>query len=517
MKIWVVLLAMFTLGFAQEESQTLKLAVVPIPEPEMSHLEPSVQDQLRKARKVIDETDKNNKEKMAAAYAELGAIYLAYGLKEPSEACYENSLLYNSESFESNYSMGYLLQSVGRYHQAISHYLKAKERRDNPEANYLLNLRLGECYFKLNQFSHARTAYETAFELNPEGPSVLARLGALAVEEKRYNAAVRYLEPALKKQPEANRLHYLLAMAYRGLGKMDIAREHLSKRGDVGIQPPDPFTQRLDQLVEGYRVHMLTGRIAFNAGRYKEAAVDFEKAAGANPNKPGAFINLGTTLAKLKKYKKALKQFQRASELDPKNLTAHFNLGILYHQMQQYEKAIGHFQSYLKINPQDYQVHLHLANTFVKVKKFQLALGHYKLALKLQPQSTKAVMGIYSLFYLAKQYKEALAVLDEMYSRYPHNPVIVHNLALLLSTSPDRKLRDGKRALKIASDLFKREPYYTSAQAISMAYTELGDIKKALQWIQTALQLAKKSNQPTRVIKSLKNQKKSLESAGSHP
>jgi len=68
----------------------------------------------------------------------------------------------------------------------------------------------------------------------------LARLGELAVVEKQYQTAVYFLTLALQRLPDANRLHYSLGLAYRGLGDKEKARAHLAKRGSVGVKTPDP-------------------------------------------------------------------------------------------------------------------------------------------------------------------------------------------------------------------------------------------------------------------------------------
>ena len=41
--------------------------------------------------------------------------------------------------------------------------------------------------------------------------------------------------------PEVTRLHYPLALAYRGLNDRAKAEEHLAKAGQVGLKPPDPL------------------------------------------------------------------------------------------------------------------------------------------------------------------------------------------------------------------------------------------------------------------------------------
>src|SRR5206468_11225555 len=48
------------------------------------------------------------------------------------------------------------------------------------------------------------------------------------------------------------------------------------------------------------------------------------------------------------------------------------------------------------------------------------------------------------------QFAEAAAVLTRAVQRYPEDIDLTHNLARLLSTAPDVRLRDGQRALRLA-------------------------------------------------------------------
>jgi tetratricopeptide (TPR) repeat protein len=138
---------------------------------------------------------------------------------------------------------------------------------------------------------------------------------------------VTYLEAALRAVPAANRLHYNLAMAYRGLGEMEKAKAHLERRGTVGLRPPDPLVDELQELTLGERVHLVRGRMAFAAERYGEAAALFQEAVDADPTSVRSRVNLGTALARSGDREGALAQYRKALELDPTMVEAWVNLG----------------------------------------------------------------------------------------------------------------------------------------------------------------------------------------------
>lgn len=484
-----------------------KDSLIPVPNPLLDHLEKAVSQQLLERRQEVDALAKKptvNREQLAQAYGELGQLYHAYELSETAEACYRNALTLDPSNLEWQYSLGYLLQSVGRFSEALDLYQGMEISEQNLQLAYLVYIRIGECYRSLNQPDQAKRTIEAAFRINPEGPAVLARLGEVAVAEKRYDDAIKYLVSALEKQPDANSLHYPLGMAYRGAGDMEKARYHLSKRGMVGVQPPDPVKSRLKKLVTGHWTHILAGRLAFSAGRYTEAVESFQKAIKADPAAPGARVNLGAALVELKQYQQAITQFEAALKLAPDNAAAHFNLGMMYGSMGNYKKTIEHLQVVVKQNPKDSGAHLALANAFRVEQRLEKAIEHYKAALDLDPGLTWAWVDMSASLVSVGQHAEALRVLEDAYARMPHIGPIAHALAHLLAASPDLDKRQGDRALDLAMKVFKAVKNYEHARTVAIAYAELNKCSKAVEWIKKAIELAANSNQPSSVLEVLK-------------
>lgn len=464
--------------------------LVEIPTPQLEHLEQAVSQQLRQAHRMIEavtHTEAASRQQRGQAYGELGQMYHAYELNDAAEASYRNALALDPQNFKWNYSLAYLLQGMGRYSEALAFYQRALNVR-SPFS--LVHVRMGECYRYLNQPLQAKEALETALNLNPGDPAIQARLGEIALEERNYEAAVQLLTSALRNQPDANKLHYSLAMAYRGLKDMKQARLHLAKRGIVGLQPHDPLKNRLAQLITGYRVHLLSGRLAYGAGRYAEAAEEFKKAVDADPEQPAARINLGTCLGHLRRYRDAVAQFREALRLAPDNITARFNLGAMLAHLGDYDSAIDQLRIVVKAQPNDARAHLILAEVLRSERRFGEAFSQYKTALKLDTGLTTAWLAISNMLINADQYEEGLQVLEEAHQRMPHNGLIVHALARLLVALPKPELRDGQRAKDLATKVYQAVQTYEHAGTLAMAYAEIDDCDGAAKWQELAIEMA---------------------------
>ena len=79
------------------------------------------------------------------------------------------------------------------------------------------------------------------------------------------------------------------------MGNRDKAEAHLVQQGTVGLRVADPLVERLVEIVQGTRVHMIRGKLALEAKRYVEAAGEFRRAIEADPESVSAYVELELT------------------------------------------------------------------------------------------------------------------------------------------------------------------------------------------------------------------------------
>ena len=242
------------------------------------------------------------------------------------------------------------MSGKGNAQEAINYYDAARQLRPD----YLpVFVSLGNIYLQLNRLDEAEANFKRALEINENIAAAQYGLGQAALSKRSYADAARYLEKALSLAPESNRLHYALAMAYRGLGKMDQAQSHLALSGTVGVRVSDPLVDGLQDLIKGARLHLIRGRTALEARRFSEAADQFRKAVAAQPDNLPAHFNLGAALTQTGDLPGAVEQFEETLRLDPNHPNAHYNLGLLLAQANRHEEAIKHLRSAVNDEPTD--------------------------------------------------------------------------------------------------------------------------------------------------------------------
>jgi Flp pilus assembly protein TadD len=80
---------------------------------------------------------------------------------------------------------------------------------DNPETNLALgNLRLAQ-----GDRSGAKSYYRAALQADGKHKSVLSNLGVLALEERRWDMAIKFFRSSIQSDPADAKTHYLLARA----------------------------------------------------------------------------------------------------------------------------------------------------------------------------------------------------------------------------------------------------------------------------------------------------------------
>lgn len=453
--------------------------LVAVPLPDLARLEESVAKQIQAFLDSFEQSaaeTAGSTESLAEAYSTLGQLYHAYELNEAAECCYVNAIRLTPKDPRPYHLIATLYQQAGQLTHAETYFgLDIKLSPDNVPAM----VRLGTAQLQMNQLTEARDSFERALSIEPDCAAALNGLGDVALREKKYKEAIPLFEGALKYVPGANTIHYSLAMAHRGLGDMEKAKSHLEKRGTVGIRPVDPLIDALPELIQGERVYLIRGRMAFAAGRYGEAAAAFVKAVEAKPDSVPALINYGTALIQLGRTDTAIEQYRKAIECDPENVTAHYNLGALMAQQGNHEDAIEHLKTVVELVPEDQVARRLLAGSLREAGKSDEALKHLEQVLTEAPDDEPALIDLANLLVELGQCKRAVELLDGAQRRFPDRGRTAHALARLLATSPDASLRNGKRAVELAAQVVQVQPTAPHKETLALALAEAGRFDEA--------------------------------------
>ncbi len=266
-------------------------------------------------------------------------------------------------------------------------------------------------------------------------------------------------------------------------------------------------------------------------GQFGKAVALLQEASRINPNYARGESELGAALASQGKLPEAIVHFQKAVRLRPKDAVLHYNLGTALLNRGQPDEAAAQFSTALQLNPDFAEAHRNLAMVLLKQGKTAEALAHFSKAVKLNPDDAEAhfdyglvlldnnrlaeaavqfsqelalspyqPMGHYRLAEaLFRQYesRKAIAEFWQALRLAPNFPEALNELAWILATDPDPKLRSGAVAVHLA----ERACALTHSQVAALlttlgaAYAEAGRFPEAIATAQKARDLASAAGQ----------------------
>jgi tetratricopeptide (TPR) repeat protein len=223
--------------------------VRPVALPDVSRLAAPVQAQVRERHSALlaKLEDRNTPHaELGDAYGELGLILMAAEYYDAAASSYLTAQGLVPSDARWPYYLAHLHRMKGDVGKSTEFFTRALELRpaDTPTLIWL-----GEMYLDQHRPEQAEPLFLRALAQDPKSAAALSGAGRTALAKPDPARAVDYLERALALDPRALTLHYSLAAAYRGLGQLDRARQHLERRGSGRPVLNDPLMEAYDAVL----------------------------------------------------------------------------------------------------------------------------------------------------------------------------------------------------------------------------------------------------------------------------
>jgi tetratricopeptide (TPR) repeat protein len=490
----VVLLAVIATscsGANQAATPSGRPPLRPVSLPDIANASPDVQARIRErhaalTRTVSDSSASSNT--LADAHGEMGKLFLAAEYVDAAEACFVNAGTLAPSDMRWPYYLGHVFRRGNRTEQAAEQFTRALSLQPNhvPSLVWLAEMRLAS-----NQPDEARRLFETARALEPQSGVVLYGLGRAELARQDYASAVKHLEAALTIAPTATRIHYPLALAYRGVGNRQQTDAHLRKRGEVDLPPADPLMGEVASLLENAAAYETRGAQALDARDWPAAIEQLSKAAEIAPRNAFTRLNLGTAFFMQRDADRALEHYREAVRLMPSLARAHFGIGVIMETREQDAAAIEAFTAAVAGDPAHIEARFSLANALRRTGRVEESLPHYAEVLRINPAVSQASFGYAMGLVRLGRYQEARDRLDRDMRAFPDQLGFAHALARVLAAAPDDRVRNGARAQTVLAGLLKNQRTSTLAESMAMAQAELGKFTDAVAWQRSAIELAR--------------------------
>jgi protein O-GlcNAc transferase len=422
-------------------------AIEPVPQPELSGFEEAVQKRLSAARDALLaglENPEATRAEQSRLYGETGKVFHAHHAFEVAAACYRNAAELSPDDSLWPYVLGFLAQDSGDFASAAEYYRRVLALE--PE-HALATLRLGEVYLETGEVDQAEALLSAVVSEPGFGATAHAALAKIATLRQDHAAAVEHYTAALELEPEATRLHVPLGMAYRSLGEIDRAREHLDQRGDGKVRFEDPVMREVASLTVSSEVFITTATQALRAGQLERAERAYRGAIAANPENPRAHVNLAEVLARRGDLDAAEASAREALRLTPTSFFALFNLGNILEKRGDRAAAAEYFDRALVQDPKNVKANFRLASLLMRTGEYERAAELFRKVEQSAPSFVRArYLHALALVALSRP-KEARSLLEEALAVDPQAEMLTSALARLLATEAEPSEDDAQRAL----------------------------------------------------------------------
>ena len=482
------------LGSTAAPSQVVaERTLAPVELPDLGRMHEAVQEQLREAYLSLRSLESaSGIDERSEAYGELGKLLLAGDYPGAAEPFFQNAWRLASDDFRWPYYLAHVFLRKGDLTQAVEYLEQAL--RLNP-TDFATLVWLAHVHVDLDQPEAAEPVLVKARSLYPDAQALLYQSGRLALAVQDYAEAVEHLEAALRLNPGATVIHYPLAMAYRGLGDLEQARDHLGQSGSrsgasyaagAAVSMPDPLMADVTTALRSPQAHRDLALQASERGDWPEAVRQFRWAVELAPANAAMRLNLGTALIRTGAARAALAELEQAVRLDPRLAAAHYLLGTLFERTGRDHDAIDRYAAAVTHDPNLGAARLQLADALRRTGQVEVSLSHYQQVIAREEARFGEAM---ALVRLGRQ-QEAAARLRAAIERHPTQPAFPHALARVLAAAPDDQVRDGARALALVQALAEEYKTAAVAETMAMALAELGRFDDAIQWQRFAMGIA---------------------------
>jgi tetratricopeptide (TPR) repeat protein len=461
--------------------------------PDISGAAQPVQTQLRDAYAALQQKIANPTTpaaELAAAYGDMGKLFLATEYLDAAETCFLNAQTLQPDDRRWPYFLAHVYRRQNKPGKAATLFERVLALEPN---NVSALIWLGDMRLVEGRPDAAEAPLAKALALAPRDAAALDRAGRAALARRDYATAVKDLANALEVQPQASSLHYPLSLAYRALGDTRNADAHLALRGDVVAAVNDPLMQQVGALLQNASAAEVRGANAMAKHQWSDAVVSLRQALALAPDNAFTHLNLGTALFETGNSTAALEEFQAATRLSPGLAKAHYGAGIVFEAASRDREAIASFTKAVDADPAAIEARMSLADALRRNAHERESLPHYAEVIARSPAVSQAAFGYAMALVRLGRYREARDRLEAAMKTYADQPGFAHALARLLAATPDDAVRDGARAMTLMQPLLQNQRTLELMQTMAMALAEVGRFEDAVRWQREAISAAGQS------------------------
>ncbi len=381
----------------------------PLPDLTLDRFPPASRDALQPlldaARRAPDD---------AAPVGRLAMALQAWELWDAAHAAYQRARVLAPSTFEWSYLDAIVLQRLGRAEDAVVALNAALAIK----GDYLpARVKLAESLHSGGKEEESVALFAALVKDPAAEPVAEFALGRAAASARQYEEAVTHLTKATAQFPEYGAAYYVLARAYRALGRTDDAQHALEAHQRYGARWPaidDPVLAAVSTIRTDARVLLQRGAKLAAAGDLAGAVAAHEEALRQDPTYGQAHVELIALYGGLKNWTKAEEHYRAAVALGADPEEAHYNHGVLLGLQERWDEAADAYRLALEVNPLNPRAHNNLGQILERRRAFEDAATSYQRAVDADPAFRLARFNLGRMLIALGRPRDAIAQLQQL-------------------------------------------------------------------------------------------------------
>lgn len=416
----------------------------------------------------------------AAALASIAVLSLLafrqVGYWQDGRTLFTHALEVTQKNYFAEHAVATLLNKEGKTEEALAHMQRAIELAPKYQR---ARIDMAIMLSRLGRYAEAHQQLDAALELNPNSvDAFLAKAQAYTSEGKFAEAEEQY-QKAIPEVPDLAELHSDRGRLLDKLGRRDEAIESLRRALDLN----PGLTNASVSLA----------RILLQAGRPVEALAVCQDGLRSGGEVPELTALAGRAMVEQGNATEGMRQLERAVAAAPDSADVQGTLAAAYAAMQQWDKAASHYELALKHNPANPRLRFEFGTLLGVLGRVREAEAMLLVAKENDPHDPRVRLGLGAIKSALGEPAAAKAEYEAALRLRPGWPDASNDLAWLLATSADPKVRDGKRAVDLAEFACKESdrklpPFLDT---LACAYAEAGRFDEAAKTAEEAAALLK--------------------------
>lgn len=160
-------------------------------------------------------------------------------------------------------------------------------------------------------------------------------------------------------------------------------------------------------------------------------------------------------------------------------------------QAAYWKDSVSLFTHALKVTPPNYMSHYHLGNALIESGQAVEGMKHLREAAQLNPSFPNAYTSLAFAFGIQGDYIHAASNYWKALDIRPAFPEALNNLAWILATCPDKSVRNGNEAVRLAKQATELSPEPQFLGTLAAAYAEANRFPEAVATAKRAADLAR--------------------------